>query len=124
MAYSSRMAKAAAVYCRISDDRDGRRAGVRRQQEDCEALVRRKRWKVAGIYVDNDVSAWSGKARPQYRRMLEDIKSGLVDGVVIWHQDRLVRHPKELEEFFEPTTSRRSQAGAIALTTSWRLVVA
>jgi DNA invertase Pin-like site-specific DNA recombinase len=33
--------------------------------------------------------------------MLEDIKSGLVDGVVVWHQDRLVRHPKELEEFCE-----------------------
>jgi DNA invertase Pin-like site-specific DNA recombinase len=95
------MAKAAAIYCRISDDREGRRAGVTRQQEDCEALARRKRWKVAGIYVDNDVSAWSGKARPQYRRMLEDIKAGLLDGVVVWHQDRLVRHPKELEEFFE-----------------------
>jgi DNA invertase Pin-like site-specific DNA recombinase len=95
------MAKAAAIYCRISDDREGRKAGVRRQQEDCEALVKRKRWKVAGIYVDNDVSAWSGKARPQYRRMLGDMKSGLIDGLVVWHQDRLVRHPKELEEFFE-----------------------
>ncbi|MDQ3877211.1 MAG: recombinase family protein [Actinomycetota bacterium] len=95
------MAKAAAIYCRISDDREGRRAGVRRQQEDCEALAKRKRWKTAGVYVDNDVSAWSGKARPQYRRMLDDIKAGLIDGVVVWHQDRLVRHPKELEEFFE-----------------------
>jgi len=95
------MAKAAAIYCRISDDREGRRAGVSRQQEDCEALAKRKRWAVAGVYVDNDVSAWSGKARPQYRSMLDDIKSGVIDGVVVWHQDRLVRHPKELEEFFE-----------------------
>lgn len=95
------MAQAAAIYCRISDDREGRRLGVRRQQEDCEALADRKRWKVAGLYVDNDVSAWSGKVRPEYRRMLEDIKLGLVDGIVVWHQDRLVRHPKELEEFFE-----------------------
>lgn len=95
------MARAAAIYCRISDDREGRRAGVTRQQNDCEALAKRKRWKVAGVYVDNDVSAWSGKTRPQYRRMLDDIESGLMDGVVVWHQDRLVRHPKELEEFFE-----------------------
>ncbi|MCA1853423.1 MAG: recombinase family protein [Beggiatoa sp.] len=95
------MATAAAIYCRISDDREGRRAGVRRQQEDCEALAKGKRWKIAGVYVDNDASAWSGKARPQYRRMLDDIKVGLIDGVVVWHQDRLVRHPKELEEFFE-----------------------
>jgi len=95
------MAQTAAIYCRISDDRDGGRAGVGRQQEDCEALAKRKGWKVGAVYVDNDVSAWSGKLRPQYRRMLEDIRSGLVDGVVVWHQDRLVRHPKELEEFFE-----------------------
>ncbi|MBA2312134.1 MAG: recombinase family protein [Actinobacteria bacterium] len=95
------MAQAAAVYCRISDDREGSRAGVGRQQDDCEALAKRKRWKIGGLYVDNDVSAWSGKVRPQYRRMLDDIKVGLIDGVVIWHQDRLVRHPKELEEFFE-----------------------
>lgn len=95
------MAQRAAIYCRISDDREGRRAGVRRQQEDCEALVRRRRWKVAGIYVDNDVSAYNGKVRPQYRAMLDDIKGGLIDTVVVWHQDRLVRHPKELEEFFE-----------------------
>lgn len=95
------MTSKAAIYCRISDDREGRKAGVRRQQEDCEALARRKRWKVAGIYVDNDVSAWSGKSRPEYRRMLDDIRAGVVDAVVVWHQDRLVRHPKELEEFFE-----------------------
>lgn len=95
------MAKAAAIYCRISDDREGARAGVRRQQADCEALAKRKRWKVAGLYVDNDISAYSGKLRPEYRRMLDDIKTGLVDGIIVWHQDRLVRHPKELEEFFE-----------------------
>lgn len=90
-----------AIYCRISDDREGRRAGVSRQQEDCEALAARKRWNVVGLYVDNDVSAWNGKTRPEYRRMLDDIKTGLVDAVVVWHQDRLVRQPKELEEFFE-----------------------
>lgn len=95
------MARAAGVYCRISDDRAGHRAGVRRQEQDCRALAERKGWKVAGVYVDNDVSAWSGKVRPQYRRMLEDITAGLIDAVVVWHQDRLVRHPKELEEFFE-----------------------
>lgn len=95
------MAQAAAIYCRISDDRDGGRAGVGRQQEDCLALANRKGWKVGAVYVDNDVSAWSGKVRPEYRRMLGDIRTGLVDGVVVWHQDRLVRHPKELEEFFD-----------------------
>lgn len=51
--------------------------------------------------MDNDVSAYRGKARPEYRRMLDDIRVGAIDAVVVWHLDRLHRHPKELEEFFE-----------------------
>jgi len=56
---------------------------------------------VVDVYVDNDVSAWSGKRRPEYSRLLEDLGSGDVDAVVVWHADRLHRHPRELEEFIE-----------------------
>lgn len=56
--------KAAAVYCRISDDRTGQRAGVQRQEEDCRALAESRGWPVADVYVDNDLSAYSGKPRP------------------------------------------------------------
>jgi len=91
----------AAIYCRISDDRDGGALGVKRQEEDCRALAERRGWPVAEVFVDNDVSAYNGHARAAYRRMLEAIKAGDVDSVVVWHLDRLHRHPKELEEFFE-----------------------
>ena len=33
--------------------------------------------------------------------MLDDIRVGRIDAVVVWHLDRLHRHPKELEEFFD-----------------------
>ena len=46
-------------------------------------------------------SAYSGKHRPEYRRMLDDMRAGTVDAVVVWHLDRLHRQPRELEEFFE-----------------------
>ena len=52
----------AAIYCRISEDRRddaGESAGDREH-------VRQKGWEVAGAYVDNDVSAFRGKARPAY----------------------------------------------------------
>lgn len=75
--------------------------GVERQIADCEALAARKGWPVVGHYVDNDVSAYSGRYRPEYRRLLEDIKDGVVDGVLVWQLDRLHRHPRELEEFFD-----------------------
>jgi DNA invertase Pin-like site-specific DNA recombinase len=91
----------AAVYARISSDREGDRLGVKRQLADCEALAERKGWELGGRYVDDDVSAYSGKARPEYQRMLTDLAAGAVDAVVVWHLDRLHRQPKELEEFFE-----------------------
>ncbi len=53
------------------------------------------------MYVDDDRSAYSGKPRPEYRRMLADIADGAIDAVVVWHLDRLHRQPRELEEFFE-----------------------
>jgi DNA invertase Pin-like site-specific DNA recombinase len=91
----------AAVYARISSDREGEQLGVKRQVADCETLADRKGWKVVERYVDNDVSAYRGSSRPEYRRLLDDLTRGLLDAVVVWHLDRLHRQPKELEEFFE-----------------------
>jgi len=75
--------------------------GVSRQVQDCRALAERRGWRVVDTFIDDDVSAYKGKPRPQYRRMLNDMRAGVVDAVVVWHLDRLHRHPKELEEFFE-----------------------
>jgi site-specific DNA recombinase len=96
------MVRAAAIYARISDDREGLALGVARQIEDCEALADRRGWPVAERYVDNDISAWSSKKRrPEYLRLLDDIKGGHVDAVIVYVLDRLHRQPRELEEFFE-----------------------
>lgn len=54
---------------------------------------------MAAVYVDNDLSAYSGKPRPEYRRLLAAIEAGEVGAVVAWHNDRLHRSPLELEEF-------------------------
>jgi len=88
-----------AIYNRISNDPQGIEAGVERQRHDCEALAGRLGWQVHDTYVDNDLSAWTGKRRPDYQRMLADIKAGKVDAVIVWHEDRLTRLPRELEEF-------------------------
>lgn len=95
------MTSAAAIYVRISQDRSEEGLGVKRQQEDCLALCDRRGWPVAGIYVDNDVSAFSKKRRPQYEQLLADLRTGKVDGVVVWHPDRLHRSPRELEDFID-----------------------
>ncbi|MHB1554310.1 MAG: recombinase family protein [Acidimicrobiales bacterium] len=88
----------AAVYVRISQDREGAGLGVHRQEADCRALAERKGWEVAEVYVDNDVSAYSGKPRPAWQRLLADVDADTIDAVVCWHVDRLTRSPRELED--------------------------
>jgi DNA invertase Pin-like site-specific DNA recombinase len=92
---------AAAIYARISSDPLGDHLGVNRQIADCQTLAERRGWPVAEVYVDDDRSAYSGKVRPAYRRLIGDIRDGTIDAVVVWHLDRLLRQPRELEEFFD-----------------------
>lgn len=118
----------AAIYVRISEDREGARLGVKRQEEDCRALADRLGWEVFAVYEDNDLSAYSGKPRPGYRRLMEDLDHGDVSAVIAWHPDRLHRRPAELEEFIDLIERREVavatvQAGELDLATpSGRLV--
>ena len=86
----------AGVYCRISD-RAGGGLGVERQRKDCARLAAKLGWRLIDTYTDNDISAYSGRRRPEYERLLTDLTSGRIDAVVTWHLDRLNRSPVELE---------------------------
>jgi site-specific DNA recombinase len=91
--------RSAAIYARISADVEGTGLGVTRQLEDCRNLAGDRGWPVGDEYVDNDVSAFSGKRRRDYERMLADLGSGARDAVIVYNLDRLHRRPAELEEF-------------------------
>lgn len=113
----------AAIYARISRDKAGGGLGVDRQEADCRALAERLGWTVTAVYVDNDISAYSGKPRPQYRAMLDAARAGSIQGVLVWHTDRLHRRVTELEEFVTLAESTGLQvqtvtAGTIDLTTA------
>jgi len=93
--------KAAGIYARISNDPEGDRLGVERQIADCRREAERRGWPVADVYVDDDKSAWSGKRRPEYDRMLADIAAHKLDAILFYHPDRLTRRPIEMEQFVE-----------------------
>jgi site-specific DNA recombinase len=101
MASKRRTPTAAAIYARISLDRDGDGLGVDRQVELCRELAKEKGWRVADVYRDNDRSAYNGKPRPAYQRLLADLERGAVDAVVCVDLDRLTRRPAELEQFMD-----------------------
>ena len=88
-----------AIYARISRDVTGEGLGVERQLADCRKIAAERGWTVAEEYVDNDISAYTGKHRPSYERLLEDIAAGQRDAVIVYNNDRLNRRPIELEEF-------------------------
>jgi len=115
--------QSAAIYTRISSDPEGKRAGVERQREDCQRWGDKHGWRVAELVEDNDRSAYSGKPRPGYVKLLADLKNGVRDAVIVWHPDRLHRSPKELEEFIDVIDVSGAQVamvetGSYDLTTS------
>jgi DNA invertase Pin-like site-specific DNA recombinase len=119
----------ALIYCRISRDREGAGLGVERQREDCEALAKQIGVEVVDVYKDNDLSAYSGKPRPDYQRMLADLRAGRGDIVLAWHTDRLHRSPAELEEYIdvcEPrgVQTRTVKAGHLDLSTATGRMIA
>lgn len=91
----------AAIYARISEDRDETQLGVARQITDCQALAAKRGWQIVDRYVDNDLSAYKAVKRPEWERLLADIAAGHVTAIVAYHLDRLTRQPRDLERFFD-----------------------
>jgi site-specific DNA recombinase len=89
------------IYCRISKDKDGQRAGVDRQRDECQELAAKLGWPVIRIYVDNDISAstYAKKKRPEYQALRDDIEAGQINAVISWAPDRLHRRSAELESW-------------------------
>jgi site-specific DNA recombinase len=85
----------AAVYLRISLDRENTRLGVDRHREDAEALVKRRDWQPTEIYEDNDISGAGRSKRPAFEKLIADMKQGLIDVVVAQEWPRLERNRSE-----------------------------
>ncbi|GAA0986902.1 hypothetical protein ENKNEFLB_01937 [Nocardioides aquaticus] len=103
-----------ALLVRISDDKAEDRAGVGRQEADTRALAVRLGWGTGEVFVENDTSAFKRRAvtlpdgstglrvfRPEFRRLLDAITVGQVDGLIAYHLDRVARDPRDLEDLID-----------------------
>jgi site-specific DNA recombinase len=94
------MAKRTAVYCRISNDKEGAGVKVEDQRRDCLALAERLGLKVdprdhkdgGDVYTDNDIGAYKNRPRPGYEALIAGIEAGHVGTVLAWHTDRINRN--------------------------------
>lgn len=90
----------AGIYCRLSYAPDGSIEKVERQEEDCRTLAARLDWPISDqhVYVDNSKSAWQkNRKRPAWDAMLTAVDAGEIDSLIVYHGDRLIRQPYDLE---------------------------
>jgi DNA invertase Pin-like site-specific DNA recombinase len=89
----------AAIYCRISQDRNGEGAGTDRQEKDCRSLCKREGLTVGRVFTDDDRSAYNGKPRPAFEELLSNLEH--FDALVYWKNDRLVRRVMQFFKVLE-----------------------
>lgn len=104
----------AALYARLSRDRDGLSTGPDRQLADCRALAAARGWQVVGEFVDRDVSARSQTPRPAYEAMMDELDGGAVDVVVAWKLDRLLRRPRDFEDLWDRLDGKGASFATVA----------
>ena len=107
MAANSGGGRKAAIYLRISQDREMDGLAIDRQREQCEALAKYRQWEVVETYVDQSKSATDRtKVRPSYDRMVADYKAGAFDAIICYDLDRLTRQPRQLEDWIDAAELR------------------
>src|SRR5450759_2570693 len=87
--------------------RPARRRGWGRSMRRTMRSPRIWAWIWSGPIPTNDLSAFSGVERPDYERMLADIRAGRIGSVTIWHANRLHRSTEEVNAFIGLARERK-----------------
>lgn len=94
----------AAIYCRLSKNRKGKKANVKEQERDCREFVEAQGWRLVDVYIDDGISASdkSTKPREAFPALMADLRAGHFNVIVATEFTRLYRRPRELEELLDP----------------------
>lgn len=116
----------AVLLVRISDDREGEEKGVARQEKDGRKHADTRGWKVAEVVVENDTSAFRRRrvrlpdgsyalrvVRPGFRRVLDMLASGEVNGLIAYDLDRTCRDPRDLEDLIDIVEERKCHVTSV-----------
>lgn len=97
----------AGIYTRISLAGMGDTTKTDDQERISRDLAGRLGLDVAGVYCDPNRSAWRrDRHRPGWDRMLADVKAGRINAIVVYHGDRLIRQPYDLETLLQLAESK------------------
>lgn len=88
------------LYPRVSTEDQSRYGHSLDEQEDrLKKLCDYKEYEIYKIYREEGVSAKSMK-RPKFQEMIEDMKSGKINKIIVYKLDRLTRSIQDLESIF------------------------
>lgn len=91
--------KKVGVYIRVSTEDQAREGHSLDEQLDrIKEFCKFKRYEICKIYREDGKSAKDMKGRPEFQKMLKDVRNDVIDTVCIYKLDRLTRSIKDLEE--------------------------
>ncbi len=96
-----------AIYCRISTDKQD----LKNQVKQCEEYCKMKGFEVYKIY--KDIISGTKESRPEFNKLLEDMRHYKFRAVVITKLDRIGRSLKHLLSLFEEFKSKKVELIAI-----------
>jgi site-specific DNA recombinase len=94
MAMSTIVPQRAAIYTRISEA-DPKTEKTEIQEKRLRKLATSEGYSIIDVYEDNGKSAWSGKTRPAFLRLVRDIRQDKFDVILAVAEDRLARNSQE-----------------------------
>lgn len=93
--------KSVGIWIRVSTDFQAESDSPEHHEIRARAYATAKGWQVAEIYRLEAVSGKFVKEHPEAKRMLKDIQSGRISGLIFSKLARLARNTRELLEFAE-----------------------
>jgi site-specific DNA recombinase len=94
-------AKAVGIWVRVSTEDQVRGESPEHHEKRAYAYAEAKGWNVVEVYRLDAVSGKAVMAHPEAQRMLTDMRSGRITGLVFSKLARLARNTRELLEFAE-----------------------
>src|SRR5215472_9947332 len=105
--------KPVGIWIRVSTEDQAHGESPEHHERRARFYAESKEWKVKEVYHLEAVSGKSVKDHPETQRMLKDIKSGHITGLIFSKLARLARNTRELLDFAD--TFREHNADLISL---------
>ncbi|MCL2702861.1 MAG: recombinase family protein [Defluviitaleaceae bacterium] len=91
-----------AIYVRVSTDEQAKEGySIRAQIDKLKNYVQIKDWDFYKVYADEGISGKNIKDRPALNELINDIKAGRVNNILVYKIDRLTRNTRDLIDLAE-----------------------